>query len=92
MNVDKLISSRPHNATIALFGEVTEDNDRIALLQIRPGMREGHPAALMLRRWGRGHDSRGDGQTWYFDKREDAIATAKCWVNTGRTPVRELFQ
>jgi len=50
MDIDRLISSRPHNATIALFGEVTEDNDRIALLQVRPGMREGYPAALMLKR------------------------------------------
>jgi hypothetical protein len=90
MDVSRLISSRPHNATIALFGEVTEDNDRIAVLQIRPGMRESQRDALMLRRWGMGHDCRADGQTWVFDKREDAIEVAKCWVDTGRTPRREL--
>lgn len=92
MDVANLISSRPHNATIALFGEVTEDNDRIALLQIRPGRREGQREALMLRRWGYGHECFGSGQTWYFNTREEAIKVAKCWVDTGRTPVRELFQ
>lgn len=90
MDIDRLINSRPHNATIALFGEVTEDNDRIALLQIRPGMREGQREALMLRRWGRGHECRGDGQTWYFNKREDAIAVAKRWIATGRTHERQV--
>ena len=70
MDIDRLISSRPHNATIGLFGEATENNDRIALLQIR----------------------RGDGQIWFFDKREDAIAVAECWVSTGRPQVRESVQ
>lgn len=92
MDVAKLISSRPHNATIGLFGEVTEDNDRIALVQVRPGMREGQREALMLRRWGYGAGCRADGQTWHYDRREEAVAAAECWVNTGRTPVRALFQ
>ena len=92
MDIDRLISSRPHNATIGLFGEATENNDRIALLQIRLGMREGQREALMLGRWGRGHECRGDGQIWFFDKREDAIAVAECWVSTGRPQVRESVQ
>jgi hypothetical protein len=92
MDVQRLIDNRPPQATIRLFGDVTEDNDRIALLQVRPGMREGQRAALMLRHWGLGQCCRGDGQTWYFDKREEATAVAECWVDTGRTPVRELFQ
>jgi hypothetical protein len=92
MDVQRFIESRPPQATIALFGEVTETNDRIALLQIRPGMREGQREGLMLRRWGSGRACRGDGQTWYFDRREDAIAIAELWVAEGRTVTREMFQ
>lgn len=85
MDIQHLIDSRPPQATIALLGEVTEDNDRIALLQVRPGMREGQAGALMLRRWGSGHDCRGDGQTWYFNDRAAATAVAELWIAEGRT-------
>lgn len=90
--LDYRISKSLRNPTIAQFGEVTEGNDRVAVIEIRPGMYEGQRDALMLRRWGHGGGYLAEGQPWHYSEREAAIEAAKCWVDTGRTPFRALFQ
>lgn len=92
MDAQYFIETRPPHATIALFGEVTENNDRIALLQVRPGMQEGERCGLMLKEWGQGDQVRCDGQIRFFDTREAAINCAETWINTGRNPVQDIFK
>lgn len=69
---------------IATFGDVTEDNDRIATLEIRPGMFEGEYQALALRCWGNGHWCRADGQPHFFTDRVPADAAAERWISEGK--------
>jgi hypothetical protein len=72
------------STVLARFGEVTETNDRIATIEVRPGFREGDRAGLVLRCWGRGHWCRQDGQPLLCNDRVSAAAEATRWIETGR--------
>ncbi len=69
---------------IKRYGDVTEDNDRIATLELRPGMAEGQYQALALRCWGRGHWCVAEGQAHYFTDQVDADLAGGRWVSEGK--------
>ena len=73
----------PDDRVIARYGNPSEDNDRIATLEVRPGMAEGQYQALALRLWGSGHWCRADGQAGYFTTRQDADKAAERWISEG---------
>lgn len=72
------------DAILATYGEVTEENDRIATLELMAGMQEGDRCALALRRWGHGHWVECNGSVWLFTRRVDAAAAAERWIAEGR--------
>lgn len=74
----------PIGAIIGAIGGVSETNDRIAQIEVRPGMREGERHALSVRRWGHGHWCVANGQSHYFTDRSDAEASADRWIEEGR--------
>ena len=76
---------RPAETILGLFGDVTEDNDRVAQIEVRPGMSEGQHLALILRCWGHGHWCVAQGRPSHFTCRRDAEGVAHLWVARGRT-------
>lgn len=84
MATQALTAVRPSDAIIATFGDVTEDNDRIAHIEVRPGMREGEVHGLAVCCWGNGHWCVANGHASYFTNRADAEAKALRWINEGR--------
>lgn len=85
MATQVLTADRPDDAIIATFGDVTETNDRIARLEVRPGMREGEVHGLILRCWGHGHWCVANGHPSHFTSRTDAQVAAYRWVSEGRS-------
>lgn len=81
MATQALTVERPSSAII---GTVTETNDRIAQIEVRPSFREGEQLGLMLRTWGNGHWCTANGHPSYFTRRVDAEAAAERWINEGR--------
>lgn len=74
----------PADRIIQRWGDPGEDNDRIATLELRPGMFEGEYQALALRCWGNGFWCRADGQAGYFTTRADADKAAERWIEEGK--------
>lgn len=85
MATQVLTADRPSSAIIATLGDVTEDNDRIARIEVRPGMREGERYGLMVRCWGHGHWCVANGHPSYFTDRGSAEIGANRWVSEGRS-------
>lgn len=77
-------SAQTGREILATFGEVTEDNDRVATIELRPGMFEGEYLALAVRRWGMGHWCRFDGQPACCTDRADAVALCRLWISEGK--------
>ena len=71
-------------AIIATVTDASEDNDRIAHIEVRPGMTERHPLGLMLRCWGHGHWCVANGNPSFFSSRPRALEAAQRWVDEGR--------
>lgn len=72
--------TRPPQFILSHYGDPTEDNDRIARLEVRPGMQEGQEYGLMLRMWGTKDWGVRDGQAHYFTTREQADQAAQEWI------------
>jgi hypothetical protein len=83
MATQPLTVVRPSEAIIATFGDVTETNDRIAQIEVRPGMREGQMHGLGLRCWGHGHWCIANGHVSHFTSRQGAEAAALRWIKEG---------
>jgi hypothetical protein len=80
-----LTADRASSAIIATFGDVTETNDRIAQIEVRPGMREGQLHGLMVRCWGHGDWCVANGRAAYFTDRQSAESSANRWISEGRS-------
>ena len=68
---------------IAIFGDVTEDNDRIAQIEVCSGKIPGAHRSFALRCWGQGYWCVAQGQPTEFRHAADAKAAALRWVNSG---------
>jgi hypothetical protein len=68
---------------IAIFGDVTEDNDRIAQIEICTGEIPGTTRSFALRCWGRGRSSVAQGRPTHFTDVAGAREAAFRWVDTG---------
>jgi hypothetical protein len=85
------MAAQAHNACgcpetiIGIIGDVTEDNDRIAQIEIRPGMIVGEHLAVALRCWGQGCWCVAQGRPAHFTDVAHAKAAALRWVSTGRS-------
>lgn len=85
MATQALTADRPCDAIIAALGGVSETNDRIAYVGVRPGMREGDLQGLYVRCWGRGHWCVCNGHASFFTDRAAALLKAESWIETGRS-------
>lgn len=75
---------RPQPDTIiAIFGDVTEDNDRIAQIEVCPGRMAGEHRTFTVRCWGRGYWRIAHGRPTYFGDAAEAKAAALRWVKEG---------
>lgn len=84
MAAQALTADCPSDAIIAALGGVSETNDRIAVVEVRPGMREGQLQGLAVRCWGHGHWCVCNGNASFFTDRAAAVAKAERWIETGR--------
>lgn len=76
--------ARPADAIIAILGDVTEDNDRLAVVEVRPSMTEGEHLGVAVRMWGNGHWCTANGHPHFFTSREPALEQATLWIAEGR--------
>jgi hypothetical protein len=78
------VCPRP-DTIIGLFGDVTEDNDRIAQIEICPGRIAGQHRSFALRCWGQGDWHVAQGRAAHFTDVAHAKAAGLRWVATGRS-------
>ena len=68
---------------IATFGDVTEDNDRIAQIEICSGKIPGACRYFEVRCWGQGPWLVAQGGPAHFTGAAEAKAAARRWVDSG---------
>lgn len=84
MATQVLTADRPSDAIIVALGGISETNDRLAVVSVRPGMREGEMQGLALQCWGHGHWCICNGHVSCFTDRDAAVVKAERWIETGR--------
>lgn len=65
-----------------VYGDVTEDNDRIYSIEPTPAFAT-HRPPVTLRMWGNGHWVRCDGQAHHYATEDDAHAAGRRWLTEG---------